>query len=135
MINLLLVEDSPVFAEALVLVLQRQMKGELNIVKVVDTAEQALQEIEDLPIDLVLVDVSLPKMSGIELIQNLQQRCPEIPCLIVSGNTLSFSVRRSLEAGARGYLIKERASDIGKAIRLVLDGELYISTELQASLT
>jgi two-component system, NarL family, response regulator DesR len=134
MINILVVEDSPVFASALVLVLQGQMKEELNLVKVVNSAEDALQAVVDLPIDMVLVDNSLPQMSGIELVQILQQRCPELPCLIVTGELSSLSMRRSLKAGARGYLIKDHASSIGKAIRLVLGGGFYISPELQTSL-
>jgi two-component system response regulator DesR len=134
MINLLIVEDSAVFAEALVRILHRQIKEDLNVVKVVDTAEKALLAIPDLPVDLVLVDISLPKMSGIELVQTLYQRCPELPCLIVSGDLSSYSVRRSLKAGARGYVIKDRASSIGKAVRRILAGGLYLSTELQASL-
>ena len=132
MINLLIVENSPVFAEALVRILQRQI--DLHVVKVVDTAEKALEAIPDLPLDLVLVDTLLPQMSGIELVQTLYLRWPKLPCLIVSGDLSSYSVRRSIQAGARGYVIKDRASSIGKAIRRVLDGRFYCSTELQAFL-
>lgn len=69
MISLLLVEDHPVFAEALVRMLQG--KDDLNVVKVVGTAEEALELIPHLTIDLALVDVSLPGISGIELVSKL----------------------------------------------------------------
>jgi two-component system, NarL family, nitrate/nitrite response regulator NarL len=129
LINLLVVEDSPIFAEALVLMLQGEER--LSIVKVVGTAEKALQIIGDLDIDLVLVDISLPKMDGIELVRRLKQSHPEILCLILSGEDSGNMVMRSLKAGARGYVIKDRAANIREAICQVLSGEAYISKELK----
>jgi len=128
MTSLLLVEDHPIFAEALVHVLQEN--DDLDVVKVVDSAEKALQALPDLAIDLALVDVSLPRMSGIELVSELRQMYPEIPCLMISGHMSSNYVRRSLEAGARGYAIKDSAAGIIEGIRRVLDGEIYVSKEI-----
>jgi DNA-binding NarL/FixJ family response regulator len=130
MISLLLVEDHPVFAEALVHVLQE--KEDLEVAKVVDTAEKALLALPDLAIDLALVDVSLPRMSGIELVGELNRIYPEIPCLMISGHMSSNYVRRSLEAGARGYAIKDSAAGIVEAIRSVLMGEIYVSKEIHS---
>jgi two-component system response regulator DesR len=130
MTSLLLVEDHTVFAEALVRVLEG--KDDLDVVKVVDTAEKALQAMPDLVIDLALVDVSLPRMSGIELVGELRQIYPETLCLMISGHTSSNYVRRSLEAGARGYAIKDSVAGILEGIRRVLDGEIYVSKEIQS---
>ena len=66
MTRLLLVEDHPIFAEALLLLLAQRV--DLKVVKVVDTAEKALQLLPDLSLDLLLVDVSLPQMNGIDLV-------------------------------------------------------------------
>jgi DNA-binding NarL/FixJ family response regulator len=129
MTSLLLVEDHAVFAEALVRVLHG--KDNFNVVKVVDTAEKALQALSYLDVDLALVDVSLPRMSGIELVSEMQQAYPQIPCIMISGHLSRNYVRRSLEAGARGYAIKDSAAGILDGIRRVLDGEIYVSKEIQ----
>jgi len=133
MVNLLVVEDSPIFAEVLVSVL-KNTEG-LNVVKVFDTAERALQELDDLDIDLALVDISLPGMNGIEFVEKAQQRNAALLYLIVSGTISGLDVHRALEAGARGLLRKDNASKIGEAICRVLDGEIYICSELQGFLT
>lgn len=129
MTSLLLVEDHAVFAEALVRVLHG--KDGFQVVQVVDSAEKALEALHDLVVDLALVDVSLPRMSGIELVGELRQIYPHIPCLMISGHMSRNYVRRSLEAGARGYAIKDSASGILEGIKRVLDGEIYISKEIQ----
>ncbi len=130
MIALLLVEDHPVFAEALLHVLEE--KEDLEVVKVVDTAEKALEALLDLVVDLALVDVSLPRMSGIELVDKLRLSHPEIPCLMISGHASANYVRRSLEAGARGYAIKDSSAGIIEGIRRVLEGEIYVSKEIHS---
>ena len=128
MISLLLVEDHAMFAEALVHVLQG--REDLRVVKVVGTAEKALQAIPDLTVDLALVDVSLPQMSGIEFVSELRQSYPEIPCLMISGHKSGNFIRRSLEAGARGYAIKDSSAGIIEGIRRVLEGEIYVSKDI-----
>ncbi len=133
MVNLLIVEDSPVFAEAMVGTLEN-IEG-LNVVKVFDTAERALQELDDLDIDLALVDIALPGMNGIEFIEKVQQRNAALLYLIVSGTISDIDVRRALEAGARGLIRKDNASRIGEAIHHVLDGEIYLCPDLQGLLS
>lgn len=128
MTSLLLVEDHAVFAEALVRVLEG--KDGLDVIKVVNTAEKALQAIPDLDVDVALVDVSLPRMSGIELVSTLRSKYPQVVCLMISGHISTNYVRRSLEAGARGYAIKDSAAGIVEAIHKVLSGEIYVSKEI-----
>jgi DNA-binding NarL/FixJ family response regulator len=128
MTSLLLVEDHAVFAEALVRVLEG--KGDLDVVKVVNTAEEALQAMPGLTIDLALVDVSLPRMSGIELVSRLHKAYPKLRFLMISGHISSNYVRRSLEAGAHGYAIKDSAAGILEGIRRVLRGETYVSKKI-----
>lgn len=128
--NLLLVEDHPVFARTLVQILKQQ--EDLNVVMVADTAEKALELIPDLDLDLILVDVSLPKMNGIDLVGELTQMYPHILCLVVSGHLSDVYVRRSLAAGARGYVTKDSANGIIEGIYQVLQGEIYIGKELRS---
>jgi DNA-binding NarL/FixJ family response regulator len=128
MTKLLLIEDHPIFAEALVQALEQ--KEDLNVVMVVDTAEKALQVIPDLNPELILMDISLPTMSGIDLVAVVHQLYPHIPCLMISGHMSTAYLKRCLAAGARGYAIKDSVKGIIEGIYQVMRGEIYISNEL-----
>ena len=74
MTSILLVEDHEIFAQAIARVLRE--RGHLNIVAVAPSAEEALDQIPNIDVDLVLVDVSLPYQSGISLVLSLQKKYP-----------------------------------------------------------
>ncbi|HEX2995712.1 MAG TPA: response regulator transcription factor [Anaerolineales bacterium] len=131
MTSIFLVEDHAIFAQSLLRVLRE--KGNWDVVDVARSAEEALERIPELHIDLMLVDVSLPKMSGISLVLLLHEKYPALPCMMLSGHMSPHYVRLSLEAGARGYLVKDRAEGIITGIRHVLDGEIYVSEDLRGS--
>jgi DNA-binding NarL/FixJ family response regulator len=128
MASIFLVEDHAIFAQALLRMLRE--RGHLNVVAVAESAEEALEKIPDLDVDLVLVDVSLPQRSGISLVLVLHQKYPDLPCVMLSGHLSPHYARRSLDAGARGYLVKDRADEILEGIQHVLDGEIYVSEEI-----
>src|SRR5690349_15598998 len=129
MTSIMLVEDHPIFAQVLLRFLQE--RGHMQVIAVAKSAEEALDQIPDLEVDLVLVDVSLPKRSGISLVIVLHEKYPALPCVMLSGHRSSQYARRSLDAGARGYLIKDRADVILEGIRHVLNGEIYVSEEVE----
>lgn len=130
MTSIFLVEDHAIFAQSLQRVLRE--KGQLDVVAVARSAEEALERISELDVDLILVDVSLPQRSGISLVFVLHERYPDLPCVMLSGHLSPHYVRTSLEAGARGYLVKDRAEGILTGIRRVLAGEIYVSEELRS---
>lgn len=129
MTSILLVEDHVIFATALLRMLQE--RGHLKVVSVASSAEEALETIPDLNVDLVLVDVSLPKRSGISLVIALHAKYPDLPCVMLSGHASHHYARRSLEAGARGYLIKDHPDEILQGIAQVLQGEIYVSEDIR----
>lgn len=129
MTSILLVEDHAIYAKVLLRMLQE--KGDLNIVAVATSAEEALEKIPELELDLVLVDVSLPQRSGISLVIALQAKYPTLPCVMLSGHVSQHYARSSLAAGARGYLVKDHANEILEGIQRVLQGEIYVSEELR----
>src|SRR5215208_1803313 len=92
--SILLVEDHEAFANALLNILNK--KENMNVVAVAETAEQALEQLPELQVDLVLVDVSLPKMSGINLVAALREKYPDLPCVMLSGHLSSQYARRAL---------------------------------------
>lgn len=129
MTSILLVEDHEIFAQALCRVLHQ--RGNFEIKAVVGSAEEALETIARLDVDLVLVDVSLPKRSGIGLVLILHERYPHLPCVMLSGHLSRHYARRSLAAGARGYLVKDDAREILEGLQRVLQGEIYVSEEVR----
>lgn len=131
MTALLLVEDNAVFAGTVMRFLNQQQ--DLTVVDVVSTAEEALEKLPNLPVDLLLVDVSLPTMSGIDLVDIVRQQHPEVRCLILSGHNERDYIRRALAAGAQGYILKENPLAMLEAIRAVAAGQPYLSEELRPS--
>jgi len=129
MTSIFLVEDHTIFAQSLLRVLRD--KGHWDVVAIAGSAEEALEMIPELIIDLVLVDVSLPKRSGISLVLLLHEQYPDLPCVMLSGHLSPHYVRNSLEAGARGYLVQDCADAILTGIQRVLAGEIYVSEELR----
>jgi DNA-binding NarL/FixJ family response regulator len=128
MTSIFLVEDHPIFAKVLLRFLQE--KGQMNVVAVATSAEEAIVRLPELEVDLVLIDVSLPRRSGISLVLALHAKYPELPCVMLSGHLSTHYARRSLDAGARGYLLKDHADRILEGLNHVLDGEIYVSEEL-----
>jgi DNA-binding NarL/FixJ family response regulator len=129
---ILVVEDSAILASTLVRFLREQ--GRLTVAAVVPTAEAALEELTHQTVDLVLVDVSLPAMNGIELVTILHKQSPELPCLMLSGHKERSYVDRALAAGAKGYVIKGDPLAILTAVQRVLLGETYLSEGLRGTL-
>lgn len=128
MTALLLIEDHPIFAEALSQALRE--RGNVSSVSVVNTAEKAIQLVPELKVDLILVDVSLPQMNGIEFVSFIHEKRPDIPCLVISGHVSRRYARRSVDAGARGYAVKDNVSGIIEGIRCILDGKIYLSKDI-----
>ena len=129
MYSVLVIEDHATFAKALVRLLSQ--KSDLTIEAVVQNAEDALEKLAQTKIDLALIDVSLPRMNGIELARMIHERFPELLCLMLSGHLTPFYVQRALEAGARGYVLKEDIPGVLEGIEQVLHGNIYISKALR----
>lgn len=129
--NIYIVENHPLVLHLLQEVIGRQ--PQLRVCGAVSTAEEALQQLPHVAAALVLVDLSLPGMSGIELIQTLQRQDPALPCLVLSGHQDFSYVQRALRAGARGYLTKDNPFELLPAIHQVLLGKIYLSKSIRNS--
>jgi DNA-binding NarL/FixJ family response regulator len=129
MASILVIEDHVVFGKALVRLLTE--KANVDVVGIVRSAEEALEKLPNLKVDLVLIDVSLPTMNGIQLVGMIHDLYPQLQCLMLSGHLTPFYVKRSLEAGARGYVLKDDISGVIEGVERVLKGEIYISNVLR----
>jgi DNA-binding NarL/FixJ family response regulator len=129
MASILVIEDHTVFGKALVRLLSE--KTNIDVVGVVRSGEEALEKLPQLEVDLLLIDVSLPEMSGIQLVSLIHEKYPTLLCMMLSGHLTPFYVQRSLEAGARGYVLKDDIAGVLEGVQRVLDGEIYISSALR----
>lgn len=130
MFSILLVEDHAGFAKALLNILAQNPN--LKIVAVAESAEAALRYLRESKVDLVLMDYSLPDMSGINLLEVILAEQPNLFCAMLSGHLSLQHARRALELGARGYMIKDNPLGILSGIPRILKGEFYLSEELRS---
>lgn len=117
--RIFLVDDHELFRETLAAFLGAQ--DDLELCGTAASGEEALGKIHPGSCDLVLVDVSMPGMNGIELVTRLRAVQPALACLMLSGHTDARYMARARDAGACGYIGKGDPDAIVPAIWNVLD--------------
>lgn len=131
--QILIVDDHPLMRKGLALIIDAE--PDLHICGQASKAEEALEALEKLKPDMVIVDVSLPGMSGLELTKHMLALRPNLIILMVSRHDEALYAERAIRAGARGYVMKMvAAEEILKAIRRVLNGGIYVSDKINERL-
>lgn len=131
-LRVFLVEDHDVMRRALGKVIRRI--PDLVLCGEAPSAEAALEQVRSSAAQLVVVDISLPGMDGIELIRLLHERDPQLLILAVSGHDESVYGPSALRAGARGYVMKGKLARVMEAIRQVRQSNIYATDEVLARL-
>lgn len=127
--RIILVDDHPILRKGMQDIINAEL--DFEVVGQFESAEQMINDYEKLDPDLVIIDISLPGMNGVELVKHLYARDPDLKNMVVSRHDESLYAERVLRAGAKGYIMKHEASDIIiKAIRKVLNGRIYVSDEI-----
>ncbi len=128
-IRFLLADDHRMFRETLCHMLQGI--PDLELLGQVGSGKELLDALGRLEADLVVLDVGLPDMSGIELARQVRANHPSIRIVALSGYTDRLFVDEMLKAGAKGYVAKSAgADDFVRAIRAVMDGNVFFSPEV-----
>ena len=118
----MVVDDHPAFRDGLSRLLQEE-EG-LEVVATPSNGHQAIQLAEKLKPDVIILDISMPGISGIEVAKQIKSNHPEIAILMVSAYSYQSYILAALRAGASGYLLKNAPlQELIKAIRLVNSGE------------
>jgi len=124
--TVLLVDDHPVFRQGLKFVVGQD--PEFIVCGEADSAPTAMTEFRKLQPALVVLDVSMPGINGIELIKMILAEAPKTPILVVSMHDETLYALRSLKAGARGYVMKAEAmTSVAAALRRIASGKTYVS--------
>jgi DNA-binding NarL/FixJ family response regulator len=125
--RILLVDDHAMVRRVFRLILS-QYPDEFDVIGEAGTGEEALQQTASLKPHIVVLDVAMPNMSGVEVTQKLGRDWPEVRVLILSMHRDSSYVRETLRAGAKGYLLKDAVdTELISALRSVARNESYIS--------
>lgn len=130
--RVLLVEDHTLLRAGLRALLAQDR--EIEIVGEADNGRDAVRMIDMLLPDLVLTDISMPGMNGIEAIIDIKRRYPNTRILVLTIHKTDEYIHESLRAGADGYILKDASQDeLRAAIRSVLSGKTYLSPDISAN--
>jgi len=127
-IRVLLVDDHTILREALRALLSRE--SDINVVADVDRASEALRLAKRLAPDVVVMDIGMPGMDGIEATRQLVAASPGVKVLALSTHLERHFILQMLEAGASGYVVKSaEGGELISAIRAVAQNRTYLCTE------
>ncbi len=127
-IHILLADDHAMVRTGIRAILERE-RG-LSVVAEVATGAQALAQAARLEPDVAVIDVDLPDLDGLEVLERLKARCPAVRVVVVSDSHHASYLRRAMQAGASGYLSKRRsAAELVRAVRVAAQGASVFTAE------
>jgi len=138
MINLLLADDHALVREGLKQLIEKN--ADLHIAGEAANGDEVLRlvrqkALDKLPLDMLLLDMSMPGKSGIELIKQIKREMPGLPILVISMHDEGQYAVRALKSGASGYMHKDSAPELlVQAIRKIAGGGVFVSAALAESM-
>jgi len=127
--NVLLVDDHQMFLDGLEFILSKEPT--LSIVAEANNGKNALPLIDNMHIDLVITDISMPEMNGIALTKHIKEKYPHIKVLVLSMHNEKSIITQIMQSEADGYVLKNcRKQELLQSIRTVLDNGTYYCKEV-----
>ena len=131
--RIVIVEDYRILREGLRALLSSN--PDVEVVGEAENGRDAIRIAEECKPDLVLMDLSMPKMSGLDAVAEIKKQCPDTKVLVLTVHKAEEYVFESLRAGADGYLLKDAShAELMSAITSVLDGKPYLSPGISEKL-
>lgn len=129
MIKVLIAEDHPIMRDLLRRALEKP--GDMEVVAVERNGEKAVNKAILHHPDVAVIDIGIPIMDGVKATKELLEHSPETRVLICSGHNAPEYIKKSLEAGAFGYILKDFISqDLIAGVRAVYEGRPYFSQQI-----
>jgi len=131
LITVMLVDDHPVVRDGYSRLLERQ--PDISVVAEMDNGESAYMQYAEVNPDVVVLDINMPGIGGLETIRRLRAKDSKVKILVFTMHDSKIMVARTLEAGASGYLMKSSTTgEMIDAVRQVSSGKSYLDHELPA---
>ena len=128
--KVLVVDDHPLIRQALLVVLT-QLDSDLQVLEAGNCPDALELAESNADLDLVLLDIHLPGVSGLDALQSFRERVPAVPVVVISASEDPDDVTRALDSGAMGFIPKSQSSQVMiNALRLVLAGGVYLPPEM-----
>jgi two-component system, NarL family, invasion response regulator UvrY len=133
MIKILIADDHPLIRNGLKQIISRE--SDIEVVCEAANSVEVFDLINKNNIDVLILDISMPGMSGFEILDKLKRKLPKLPVLMLSALSEELYALKTLKAGASGFINKESApEELVKAIRKVFSGGLFVSPYLAEKL-
>jgi DNA-binding NarL/FixJ family response regulator len=128
-VKVIVVDDHGLVRQGIVSLLRES--GEVEILKSVESGEEAVNYATELSPDIVIMDIVMKGMTGIEATRWIKEQNPQVKVILVSSEVNKDFIRAGLRSGMDGYLNKSTTSDVLlKAVRSVMKGEKYFGTDI-----
>lgn len=128
-LGVLLVDDHPIVRKGLKALVAEQL--DMEVVGEAGDGRSALLQAKELEPDVMILDITLPDLNGIQVMERVKQVCPQIKVLVLTVHEASGYLRELFQSGIAGYLLKKTAGDeLIHAIRVVASGNAYLDPTL-----